>query len=170
MQSSWLSRGGGLVLGAAKFINLSACQPAELRSPTLASSTQVAPTQEKSVIADTEEVSPAWEQATTVINGDSMRGHVAILTRDAFEGHGLATKGGELAMQYLEQQLRTLGYAPGNPHGAYRQAFDVGGDFVDRSAGWGKQQLEDFEANRYHQPSDELEATRKAARAAAGAH
>ena len=31
-----------------------------------------------------------------------------------------------------------------------------GGDFVGRPAGWGIQQLELYEANDYHQPSDEL--------------
>jgi Zn-dependent M28 family amino/carboxypeptidase len=34
--------------------------------------------------------------------------------------------------------------------------FDLGSDFVGKPAGWGKQQIEDFEAKRYHQPSDEL--------------
>jgi Zn-dependent M28 family amino/carboxypeptidase len=35
--------------------------------------------------------------------------------------------------------------------------FDGGTDFIGRPAGWGKAQLEDFEAHRYHQPSDELQ-------------
>ncbi len=34
--------------------------------------------------------------------------------------------------------------------------FDGGTDFVGRPAGWGEEQLEDYETNHYHQPSDEL--------------
>ena len=34
--------------------------------------------------------------------------------------------------------------------------FDRGSDFVDRPKGWGKEQVEAFEAKDYHQPSDEL--------------
>jgi Zn-dependent M28 family amino/carboxypeptidase len=35
--------------------------------------------------------------------------------------------------------------------------FDTGTDFVDRPAGWGKEQFEQFEEVRYHQPSDEID-------------
>jgi hypothetical protein len=35
--------------------------------------------------------------------------------------------------------------------------FETGTDFIDRPPGWGKQQLEAYEAKRYHQPSDELD-------------
>jgi Zn-dependent M28 family amino/carboxypeptidase len=31
----------------------------------------------------------------------------------------------------------------------------AGDDFVDRPAGWGTQQMDDYVARRYHQPSDE---------------
>ena len=34
---------------------------------------------------------------------------------------------------------------------------DSGTDFVDRPAGWGRQQMEKYEAERYHQPADELD-------------
>jgi Zn-dependent M28 family amino/carboxypeptidase len=34
--------------------------------------------------------------------------------------------------------------------------FDGGTDFVGRPAGWGAEQIERYEANSYHQPSDEL--------------
>jgi Zn-dependent M28 family amino/carboxypeptidase len=34
--------------------------------------------------------------------------------------------------------------------------LDTGLEFVDRPSDWGKQQIEDWEANDYHQPSDEL--------------
>jgi Zn-dependent M28 family amino/carboxypeptidase len=35
--------------------------------------------------------------------------------------------------------------------------LDTGAEFVDRPAGWGKQQIEAWEAKQYHQPSDELD-------------
>ena len=37
--------------------------------------------------------------------------------------------------------------------------LDSGTDFIDRPEGWGKQQMERWEADQYHQPSDELDAT-----------
>jgi Zn-dependent M28 family amino/carboxypeptidase len=36
--------------------------------------------------------------------------------------------------------------------------FEAGTDFIDRPAGWGKQRLEQWEDQQYHQPSDKLEA------------
>jgi Zn-dependent M28 family amino/carboxypeptidase len=35
--------------------------------------------------------------------------------------------------------------------------FDLGSEFEGKPAGWGKQQIEDFEEHRYHQPSDQLQ-------------
>jgi hypothetical protein len=37
--------------------------------------------------------------------------------------------------------------------------LDTGTTFVDRPAGWGQQQIEAWEAEKYHQPSDELDDT-----------
>jgi len=34
--------------------------------------------------------------------------------------------------------------------------LDTGTDFIGKPAGWGKEQLEAYEAKSYHQPSDEL--------------
>ena len=35
--------------------------------------------------------------------------------------------------------------------------FDTGTDFIGRPAGWGKEQIELYERDRYHQPSDEFD-------------
>ena len=35
--------------------------------------------------------------------------------------------------------------------------FDTGTDFIGRPAGWGKEQMEQYEEVRYHQPSDEFD-------------
>jgi len=37
--------------------------------------------------------------------------------------------------------------------------LDTGTDFIGKPAGWGKQQHEDYEAKRYHQPSDQIDDT-----------
>jgi Zn-dependent M28 family amino/carboxypeptidase len=37
--------------------------------------------------------------------------------------------------------------------------FNDGTDFVGRPAGWGRQQIEEWELKRYHQPSDKLDGT-----------
>ena len=37
--------------------------------------------------------------------------------------------------------------------------LDTGTEFIGKPAEWGKQQIEDFEEHRYHQPSDELQAS-----------
>ncbi|MGH8632488.1 MAG: M28 family peptidase, partial [Burkholderiales bacterium] len=37
--------------------------------------------------------------------------------------------------------------------------LDTGTDFIGRPEGWGKVQIEEFEEHRYHQPSDEIDAT-----------
>jgi hypothetical protein len=35
--------------------------------------------------------------------------------------------------------------------------LDAGTEFIGKPKEWGKQQVEDYEANRYHQPSDEYD-------------
>ena len=37
--------------------------------------------------------------------------------------------------------------------------FDSGTDFIDRPAGWGKEQIEAWESRHYHQPSDQFDST-----------
>jgi Zn-dependent M28 family amino/carboxypeptidase len=37
--------------------------------------------------------------------------------------------------------------------------LDTGTDFIGKPAGWGKEQIERYEANNYHQPSDEINAS-----------
>lgn len=72
-------------------------------------------------------ISPEELHAATTITGEYMRQQIASLSGDEFEGRGVASKGGELAMQYLEKELKTIGYQPGGADGSYRQTFDVVG-------------------------------------------
>ena len=37
--------------------------------------------------------------------------------------------------------------------------IDVGSDFIGRPPGWGKEQIEAWEASKYHQPGDEMDAS-----------
>jgi Zn-dependent M28 family amino/carboxypeptidase len=72
-------------------------------------------------------VTPEMQQAAATVTGDYMREQIAKLSSDELEGRGVASKGGELAMQYLEQELKAIGYQPGGAEGSYRQTFDVVG-------------------------------------------
>ena len=53
-------------------------------------------------------VTAEMEHAQGVITGDDMRSSIATLSSDAFEGRGTASQGDELAMQFLEQQLKSI--------------------------------------------------------------
>lgn len=81
--------------------------------------------------ADTASAAPRvpaeLEQAAGAITADYLREQITKLSSDEFEGRGTASKGDELAMQYLETQLKALGFGPGGADGSYRQTFDVVG-------------------------------------------
>jgi len=96
---------------------------------TLAACERAAPPAETAAAAakPAVEITAAMQAAAQTITGDYMREQITKLSSDAFEGRGTASKGDELAMQYLERQLKTLGYQPGGPDDSYRQTFDVVG-------------------------------------------
>jgi Zn-dependent M28 family amino/carboxypeptidase len=53
--------------------------------------------------------------------------HIKVLSSDKFEGRLPGTRGGELAVQYISEQFKKLGVAPGNPDGNYLQAVSLEG-------------------------------------------
>ncbi|NTV74517.1 MAG: aminopeptidase, partial [Holophaga sp.] len=53
-----------------------------------------------------------------------IRAHLTFLADDLLEGRGTGQRGGDLAVAYLEAQVRALGLAPANGAG-YRQRIDV---------------------------------------------
>jgi Zn-dependent M28 family amino/carboxypeptidase len=55
------------------------------------------------------------------ITADELRRHVEALSADSFEGRAPGTAGEERTLAYLDEQLRALGLAPGNPDGTYVQ-------------------------------------------------
>jgi Zn-dependent M28 family amino/carboxypeptidase len=96
-------------------------------APTDASTAQEKPAAAVTSAGADAGVTPELTHAATAITGDYMREQIAKLSSDALEGRGVASKGGELAMQHLEQQLKAIGYQPGGADGSYRQTFDMVG-------------------------------------------
>jgi hypothetical protein len=64
----------------------------------------------------------------------SYLGHVKRLASDEFEGRAPATKGETLTVNYLVENFRKLGLAPGNPDGTYVQKVPLVSYRVDPSA------------------------------------
>jgi Zn-dependent M28 family amino/carboxypeptidase len=85
------------------------------------------PSAEQSALKSAAEISAEMKQAAAAITGEYLREQITKLSGDEFEGRGTASKGGELAMQFLEQQLKAIGFQPGAADGSYRQTFDVVG-------------------------------------------
>jgi Zn-dependent M28 family amino/carboxypeptidase len=72
-------------------------------------------------------ISADLQQAAASISADDLRRHIARLSSDELGGRGVASPGGELAMQYLEAELKATGFQPGGDNGTWRQTFDVVG-------------------------------------------
>lgn len=61
------------------------------------------------------------------VTSDRLMEHITILASDEFEGRAPGTVGEELTVEYLEEQFRSLGLAPGNPDGTYIQEVPLVG-------------------------------------------
>lgn len=55
------------------------------------------------------------------IDAGALRRHIETLSADGFEGRAPGTAGEERTLAYIQEQLRALGLAPGNPDGTYVQ-------------------------------------------------
>lgn len=81
---------------------------------------------------------PTLTPALDAISGDSLLGHIEVLSSDAFEGRGPGTPGEAKTVEYLTGEFKKLGLAPGNPDGTFIQevplvgfqATDVKGSFI----------------------------------------
>ncbi|MGQ0563197.1 MAG: M28 family peptidase [Gemmatimonadota bacterium] len=76
--------------------------------------------------ADPENGSPAqnWPEAAEALASITARQileHTRVLSSDEFEGRAPGTRGEELTVAYLTEQLRRMGLQPGNPDGTYVQ-------------------------------------------------
>jgi len=71
--------------------------------------------------------SEAADDAGRAITAEEILGHIQILASDEFDGRLPGTRGGELTVQYISEQFKKLGLAPGNPDGTYVQAVSLNG-------------------------------------------
>ena len=67
------------------------------------------------------------EAALRQIDGASLLEQVTMLASDEFEGRAPGTHGETVTIEYLQQQFKKLGLAPGNPDGTYLQAVPLVG-------------------------------------------
>ncbi len=72
------------------------------------------------------------DQAVQTITEQSLLTHIEILSSDEFEGRAPATRGEDLTIEYLVNQLEEIGIDPGMPDGTYIQEFPLLGQVVDR--------------------------------------
>ena len=61
------------------------------------------------------------------IDAESLLAHIRTLSSDEFEGRAPGSPGGARTVEYLTEQFRQLGLAPGNPDGTYLQAVPLVG-------------------------------------------
>ena len=79
---------------------------------------------------------PAAEKAAQQIKGDYMRGIVAEISDDRYEGRGPGTRGDVAARRYLAEQLAALGLQPGAQDGSWEQPFDLVGINASQPETW----------------------------------
>jgi Zn-dependent M28 family amino/carboxypeptidase len=88
--------------------------------------------------------SPEAARAAEQITGEFIRGHIAKLSEDAFEGRGPGTPGDQGARNYLIEQLKALELSPGNGD-QWEQPFDIVGITSEMPKRWtfkqGKKEL-----------------------------
>src|SRR4051794_26758349 len=78
----------------------------------------------------------ALQLASQQITADVLRNQIAKLSSDEFEGRGPATPGDTKTRDYLVDQLKQPGCAPGGPDGSYQQTFDIVGITADMPKQW----------------------------------
>ncbi len=78
-------------------------------------------------------LSQAAEPALPEIDGAAVLEHTKVLASDAFEGRAPGTKGEELTVAYLVEQLKKAGLQPGNPDGSWVQKIPLVGTAVQGS-------------------------------------
>ncbi len=89
-----------------------------------------------SVVIEAAGGNPNAEQASLEITGDYMRGIVAEISSDSYEGRGPGSRGDAAARQYLARRMEELGLEPGAEDGSWEQAFDLVGINAAQPATW----------------------------------
>lgn len=62
-----------------------------------------------------------------VITADGVMNHIKVLSSDEFEGRGPGTHGEDLSINYIADQFKKIGLAPGNTDGTYFQKVPLAG-------------------------------------------
>jgi Zn-dependent M28 family amino/carboxypeptidase len=70
---------------------------------------------------------PSLAAAAAGITPGRLLEHIRVLSSDRFEGRGPGTPGEELSVEYLIEQFRAAGLAPGNPDGSWEQQVPMVG-------------------------------------------
>jgi len=110
-------RPAALALAAVAALASASCAPAPQQSNTNA---QPSPAAAPGLPA---ELRPALDS----VNAGEMLEHTKRLSSDEFEGRGPGTRGEELTVAYLTEQLKRIGLKPGNPDGTYVQKVPLVG-------------------------------------------
>jgi hypothetical protein len=71
--------------------------------------------------------------AESEITGPLLVAHLRMLSSDLFEGRAPATRGGELAAEYLATQMAALGLQPAGDNGTFFQQVPIVESTVDRT-------------------------------------
>src|SRR5437867_3694342 len=79
-----------------------------------------------SLLAD-DELALRLQPALEAITPDGLLAHIKVLASDEFEGRAPGTKGEELSVKYIADQLKKIGLKPGNPDGTYTQEVPLAG-------------------------------------------
>ena len=67
------------------------------------------------------------DEALRSIGTNDLLRHVTVLSSDEFEGRAPATRGEEVTVKYVADQLRSYGIQPGNADGSYVQKVPLMG-------------------------------------------
>ena len=73
--------------------------------------------------------------ALDVISADGLMSHIRILSSDEFEGRGPGTPGEDRSINYIADQFKKVGLAPGNTDGTYFQKVPLVGIATQQDAG-----------------------------------
>ncbi len=67
------------------------------------------------------------DEAVSAINEEVLKGHIAELSSDEYEGRGPGGVGDQKTQQYLAEQMEAIGLEPGGADGSWYQTFDIVG-------------------------------------------
>src|SRR6188472_3182614 len=74
-----------------------------------------------------DELKERLQPALEAITPDGLLAHVKVLASDEFEGRAPGSKGEELSVKYITDQLKKIELKPGNPEGTYTQEVPLAG-------------------------------------------